>query len=238
MTFKNVHIIGTSHIAKESLKEIEQAFDSLKPGVVAVELDRKRMHALHSKEPQKLRFSDMRHVGLKGYLFAVIGRYVQHKLGNVVGVSPGSEMKLAVSLAQKHKAKVALIDQDIDITLRRFSQALSWREKFRFVGDMFRSLFRRKKAMEELGLKDSELDLSKVPGKELVRKLILHLKRRYPNIHRVLVAERNEVMASNIVKLMHKFSDQPILVVVGAGHEEELLDLIRKKYHLVDVVRP
>ncbi|MFC1723848.1 TraB/GumN family protein [Nanoarchaeota archaeon] len=229
----NLKIIGTSHIAKQSLDEIHTAFASFSPDIVAVELDRKRLHALFSKEEQKISLSDIRHIGFKGYVFALVGRFVQKKLGSAVGVAPGSEMKLAVELAHKNKLKIALVDQDIDKTLQRFSQALTWREKFRFIADMFRGLFNKKRAMEELGIKD--LDLSQVPDKEVIKKMILHLKRRYPSIYKVLVDERNHVMAKNIVKLLHKEPESKILVIIGAGHEEGLQKLIQKKFHLIDV---
>jgi pheromone shutdown-related protein TraB len=230
-------LVGTSHIAKQSLDEIELAFQQHKPGIVAVELDRKRLHSLLSEEKSKVRFSDIQRIGLKGYLFAIIGGWLQRKLGNVVGVKPGSEMKLAVELARKTKAKIALIDQDIEVTLRKFSLRLTWREKFRFLGDLFKSVFFKKKAMEEMGIDPQDLDLSKVPGKELVGKLIKQLEKRYPNVYDVLVRERNVIMANNLSKLMEHEPVEPILAVVGAGHEEEIMEMVKKRGEgKVDVV--
>jgi len=46
------------------------------------------------------------------------------------------------------------------------------------------------------------IDLSKVPEKELIRKLMKQLQQRYPNIYRTLVKERNTVMANNLYKIM------------------------------------
>lgn len=50
-------------------------------------------------------------------------------------------MIAALELAKKHSIKVALIDQDIDVTLAKLSKAISWKEKFNFVVDIFRGLF-------------------------------------------------------------------------------------------------
>jgi pheromone shutdown protein TraB len=176
-------------------------------------------------------------VGVKGYLFAVIGGYVQRKLGNAVGVMPGSEMKLAVKLAAKNKLKVALIDRDVAITLKRFSQKLSWVERGRFVADIFKGIFFRKKAMAEIGLTDPAVDLSKVPGKELIKKMMKHLEKRYPNIYLVLVHERNRIMSNNLYKMMMREPDTKILAVVGAGHEDAMMEMIKKKFTVkADVV--
>ena len=42
----SILVIGTSHIAKQSIKEIGESFVRIKPEIVAVELDRQRLHGL------------------------------------------------------------------------------------------------------------------------------------------------------------------------------------------------
>ncbi|MBW2967464.1 TraB/GumN family protein [Candidatus Woesearchaeota archaeon] len=229
MRYKNIYLIGTSHIARQSLEEIEAAFNSFHPDVVAVELDKRRLYGLLSDEKTKVSVSDIRRIGVKGYLFALIGGYLQRKLGNIVGVSPGAEMKLAVELARKNNAKIALVDQDIEITLRKLSQRITWTEKFRFVADIFKELFFKKKALKELGISDPRIDLSKVPDKELVKNLIRQFERRYPNVHDVLVTQRNRIMANNLARCVLRQPDDKLLVVIGAGHEEELFELLKKR---------
>lgn len=227
--YRKLTLIGTSHIAKQSLQEIEEAFNRLKPAIVAVELDRRRLHSLLTDEKSKVDFSSIRHIGLKGFLFASVGGWLQRKMGSVVGVAPGSEMKLAVQLARKSHIKIALIDQDIEVTLRKFSQRLTWREKFRFIGDIFKSIFFKKRAMKELGIEDEKVDLAKVPDKKLVDKLIKQLEKRYPNVYDVLVRQRNVFMANNLAKLMHQYPDDIVLAVVGAGHEEDMLKMVKDR---------
>ena len=150
----------------------------------------------------------------------MIGAWAEKKLGKMVGVAPGSEMKKAVMLARKNGKKIAFIDQDIEITLRRFSKALTWREKWRFFIDILKAVFSRKKEID--------FDLSKVPSKDIIKKLIDKVKSRYPNVYKVLIEERNIVMAENLSALMEKNEDKKILAIVGAGHEDEILRLIKK----------
>lgn len=238
MNYRSLRIVGTSHIAQESINDIETAFVQRKPAIVAVELDRRRLHSLFTEEKTGVGLSAIGKIGLKGWMFATIGGWLQRKLGNVVGMKPGSEMKRAVELAKQTNAKIALIDQDIEVTLRKFSARLTWREKFRFLGDLLKSVFFRKRAMKDMGLDTAEFDLSKVPDKVLVQKLIAQLEKRYPNVYDVLVRERNVVMANNLAKLMHQFPDEPVLAVVGAGHEEEIIKLVRKRMEgKADVVK-
>ena len=221
MEYNNLTIIGTSHIAKESLEEVENAIEEKNPDIIAIELDKSRLYSLF-KKPGKIRFYDIKRVGVKGFIFSIIGAWAEKKLGSMVGVAPGSEMKRAVILAKEKGIQIALIDQDIEITLKRFSKSLTWREKWNFIVDIFKGFFSRKK---ELGF---EFDLSKVPSKKVIKQLIEKVRQRYPNIYRVLIEERNLVMAENLKKVMGRHPDKKILAIIGAGHEEEILQLIKK----------
>lgn len=214
-------LIGTSHIAAHSIKEITSTIEEKKPHIVAVELDQRRLHALLTHEKPKITFALLKKVGVKGFAFAVIGSWVQRKLGKLVGVEPGADMLAAVKLAQQHKIPLALIDQDIELTLQRFSKALSWRERFRFFGDLLRALFFQKHELRRLGLE--HLDLTRVPSKDVIKRLTKELHDRYPNIYRVLITERNQVMAKRLYAIMVRYPNVPIVAVVGAGHEDDIV---------------
>jgi pheromone shutdown-related protein TraB len=221
MGYNNLILIGTSHIARQSLKEVADTINKEAPDIVALELDRKRLVALVHGKKGNIRLSDIKQVGLKGFIFSIIGAWAERKLGEYVGVSPGSEMLKAVKLAKKLKIKIALIDQDIEVTLRKFSKALSWKEKWNFLVDIVRGIIFRKKEVE--------FDLTKVPSKKVIEKLTSKVKLRYPNIYRVLVTERNDIMAKNLARLMKHNPDKKIVAIVGAGHEEEMLGIIKKE---------
>jgi len=227
MKYRNLTIIGTSHIAKQSLEEVQKAIEHDHPDIVAVELDKRRMYSLLSNKKNKASILDIKYIGVKGYLFSLIGGYVQKKLGEKVKISPGSEMLAAVKLAKKNKLKIALIDQDILITLRRFSKYFGFREflKILFV-DTFRGMFFREKLIKEYGF--GSFDLKKVPDKQTIKKILIIVKKKYPGLYKVLIEERNEFMAARLINLMGKNEDKNILAVVGAGHEEEIIEIIKK----------
>jgi pheromone shutdown-related protein TraB len=225
-----ITIIGTSHIAEQSVNEIKRAMEA-KPDIVTVELDFGRANALMHGGKSKLSLREIAHIGLKGYLFAIIGQYVQQKLGKVVGISPGSDMKTAMELARKHKIDVAFIDQPIRTTLRNFSKSLSWRERWNFVVDLLKGLIFPKKQIKQLGL--DRFDLSKVPAKEVIKKLVGQMRKRYPNVYKSLVEDRNKYMVKKLVRLVRDHPGKKILCVVGAGHKEGMEELLLK----VDIVR-
>lgn len=220
MQYKNLILLGTSHIAKQSLQDVKKIIEEKKPDIVALELDKRRLYALLHKRKSRISIYDIRVIGLKGFVFSLIGAWAEKRLGEYVGVAPGSEMLTAVRLAKKNKSKIALIDQDIEITLKRFSKTLSWKEKWHFVVDLFKGFVLRKKEVS--------FDLRKVPNKKIVEELVKKVKKRYPNIYNVLIKERNAVMAYNLSRLIQENPDRLILGIIGAGHENDIINLIKK----------
>lgn len=216
VVYKNLVLIGTSHIAKQSIDEVTDNIRKIKPDIIALELDSGRYHALVNKQVGRISFKHIKIIGFKGYLFAKVGEYAEKKLGSFVGVSPGDEMLKASEVGKENNCKIALIDQKIEVTLKRFSKEITWKEKFRFVWDLIKSPFGKK----------IKFDLSKVPDKEFIKQLLEKVKDRYPNFYKVLVTERNKFMAKKLFVLMKNYDK--IIAVVGAGHEVEIIDDIKR----------
>ena len=67
-----VHIVGTSHISKQSLDDIKKEFLDFKPAIICVELDKQRLHTLMSGDQSKVSWKAIRQIGVRGYLFIII----------------------------------------------------------------------------------------------------------------------------------------------------------------------
>ena len=197
---------------------VEKFITRERPDIVAVELDNKRLYTMMSNI--KPSFRDVFHIGIKAFLINIIGAYAENKVGNIVGVKPGSEMKKAIELTRENKLKLSLIDQDINITLKKLSKSITFKVIFRFLWDIIKNIFSKKKEF-------ITFDIRKVPSKEIIDKLIGKIKERYYEIYKVLIEERNEIMAKNLYKLMNKHNDKKIFAVVGAGHEFEIINIIK-----------
>ena len=219
MKYKNLQIIGTSHIAKQSINEVKKHIEKERPEIVALELDQKRLYALFHRKKKSITFSDITRVGVNGFVFSIIGAWAEKQLGKIVGVKPGSEMLTAAKIAKKKNIQLALIDQDIEITLKRLSKEITWKEKFNFLSDIIKAAIFRKKEIE--------FDLTKVPKEDVIKKLISKVKTRYPSIYKVLIKERNAVISKNLFNLMQ--NKKKILAIIGAGHEREVLELIKDR---------
>lgn len=219
-----IKIIGTSHIAKHSAKEIEETFFEFQPDIIAVELDMRRLQSLRNPNNQSLPLSLVQQIGLTGYIFASIGKAMQKKLGNIVKVEPGVDMLTAVKLAEQHHKQLKLVDQDVLVTMRHLSKKFTWKEKLRVVRDIFSSG------------KKYNIRLDRVPDKKVIEQLIGMMKERYPSLYHVLIVERNIVMARNLDMIVRRNPGKKILLVIGAGHDEDLRNRLKVMERIADII--
>lgn len=206
-----VFIIGTSHISRSSVREVSDEIRRQRPAVVALELDIRRAHALTTK-PRSPGLGDIRLIGVRGFLLAWVGYWLQRRLGRMAGIEPGSELRAALETAHEVGASIAFIDQDISVTLQRLARELSWKEKFRMLWELFLG--------ERL-----RIDVEK-PSRTSVRKLVSVMRKRYPAVHRVLIDERNRYMARRLAEISG--SGMSVVAVVGLGHKEGIERILKK----------
>lgn len=220
MKYGNLTIIGTSHIAAESTRNVRETILTEKPDIVAVELDHARIHALFSGEKPRISVAMLRLMGITGFLFFLIGGFLQRRLGKLIGAVPGQEMKTAVEVAKQNGIRVALIDQPLNITMNNIS-AIKAGEKLKLIRDLFLGITGLEK-------EHAQIDLTKTPSKSFVDMAMKKVKERYPGLYKALVADRNEYMAHMLARIMKIEPQSRIVAVVGAGHEKEIIRALKK----------
>ena len=208
-------IIGTAHVSKKSVLEVRETIEREKPDIVAVELDHNRYKGMMDPDAgdSEISFKDVLKPGQSFYylLYGFLA-YVQRKMGEQLGVPPGSEMKAAVEEAHQIGAGVALIDRDIQVTFKRFLAKLSFTEKlkmaYRIVKDM---LFGNEKEMK--------IDMNNITDSDVVTAMIEEFRHLSPTAASVLIDERDAYLAGNILRTVQAAGPgKKIVAVIGAGH--------------------
>jgi pheromone shutdown-related protein TraB len=219
-----ITIVPTSHIARESIRAIRETIEKEGPDCIAVELDPGRYQALQEGEGSML--EALRALGPATFLFYYVLKKMQDSLGRAVGMVPGSDMLEAVRISKEKGIGLALIDRDIADTFLRI-KVIPAKEKLRLLALAF-------KAAVGLGISSKikkpgkeTIDLSKVPPEKVVEEAMDLLKEQFPQLHRILVEERNLYMARRILDLSK--GCQSMVVVVGAGHAKGIRELLEKK---------
>ncbi len=215
-----IYLVGTSHIAKESLSKVKKAIEDKKPDCVAVELDAVRFHALKNKRKRKTK---VKLPILQKLIFALMQK-MQERLSQETNIFPGQEMLDAISLAEKQDIPYVFIDQNINITISRLMSEMGFFSKIKFLFYLLIGFI----GIPIPGIMASkEFDLNKVPEKDFIDEAMVELKAAFPAIYKVLVADRNKFMAKNIRKLGEKHDN--VVVVVGAGHVKGIGKILEKE---------
>ena len=216
----NIYVLGTSHISIESIKEVKSTFKEFNPDIIALELDPLRFQALLARKQKRSITKETQFFGIKGFLLTLVLGYIEKKLGQKVKIKPGTEMLTAIKLAKENKKEIALIDQNIKLTVNNLSK-ISFREKSRVFFDILRIPFVRGKKVK--------IDLTKVPKDEFIEKILKEIKIRYPEIYKALIGDRNKVLAKNLNNLKTEKDGKKILAIIGAGHKKEVERLIKNE---------
>lgn len=213
MAPESLEIIGTAHVSEKSIEKVRNTILEKYPDVVAVELDVNRYHNLlnekHGKtEKKEFQIKEL----IKGdqlTLFLVSGflSYMQRKIGDDVGVKPGSEMIAAIDAAEEVGAKIALIDRDISITLNRALNKMSFIEKMKFIYGLIASFFSKDEEIE---------DIESITEGDALQEVMGYFQEMSPKAFDVLVTERDAYMA----KMLLDINEENVVAVVGAGHKE------------------
>jgi pheromone shutdown-related protein TraB len=213
---REITLIGTAHVSRESISEVNRGIRETKPDVVCVELDQGRYNSISQKENwEKLNIAKVIKEG-KGFLLIanLVLAGFQRRLGNELGVKPGEEMKTAVETADELGIPYVLCDRDVQITLRRAWARCNLWSKCKLLAALFSSAFSTEKLNEtEIeGLKKhSELD-------GMMSELAAYL----PGVKETLIDERDRYLAAKIwtAGSPELSAAEPCrkTAVVGAGH--------------------
>ncbi len=203
----NLRLLGTAHISSKSVEAVKEQIEDFKPDIVAVELCKSRYDSLVSG--RRLDKEGLLKVIKEGKAPLVLIQSLlaaeQRKLGLDEGQQPGAELLEAVKLSEDLGLQVELIDRDIQVTLRRAWRKMKFREKIKILFSM-------------LGEDEDEIDVDLdeiLENRDILTDLMNELKEFSPGAGEVLIDERDEYLAQNILNIE---SDRRILAVVGAGH--------------------
>lgn len=204
-------IVGTAHVSEKSVQEVVSKIEEVRPDIVAVELCPARYRALTGQEEEKeIKISELLSGGkLYFFLVQLFLAYLQRKIGDEMGVKPGSEMLAAIETAKRTGARVALVDRDVGITIQRFWSAMGFWGKVKLAGSLIPA------AIGWGG--EEEIDIDNITQEDIVSQMIGEFRKISPGAANALVDERDAFLARNLILLSKQGR---VLAVVGAGHRE------------------
>lgn len=205
---REIILLGTAHVSKESIKQVEDVIRAEKPDCVCVELDDARYKTLTSEQTwQEINIAKVLKEG-KGFLLLanLVLASFQKRLGSNIGVKPGFEMKAAITTAEELNIRTELADRPIHITLKRAWAKSGFLGRAKLLAALLSSAFSNEK------LDESEIEVLK--NKSAMDNMMKEMADYLPNIKEVLIDERDKYLASKIWEA----KGEKTVAVLGAGH--------------------
>lgn len=211
---KQLYLIGTAHVSKNSAELVESKIHEIKPDVVCIELDEQRFNSI--KNRNKYENIDIFKIIKNKQLFFFIGQFImasfQKKISEKTGSRPGEEFIRAIDVSESEGIPLALIDRNIGTTLKRAWRLTPLRHKFRFMGSL---LFSDNDEFENL-------DIEQLKKSDAIETLVKSFAEELPETKKVLIDERDLYLAYGIQK---NLADKTV-AVVGAGHVPGILKFL------------
>lgn len=157
---------------------------------------------------------------------------------NQAGFNPGEEFVVAVQEGRKIGADIVLGDRDVEVTLRRLTQALAATDLNKLLNpdsDFERNMKELMPGGNELPpstgdpdafKKDMTTFVESIKSRENVRKIMAELKEVAPALVEVMLTERDTYMATGLDTL-NQYS--VIVAVMGIAHQDGVENNLQQK---------
>ena len=205
---KEIILVGTAHVSKESAQLVGGVIESEKPDTVCIELCEARYQSIRQKE--KWLDTDIIKVIKEKKSFLLLSNLLlasfQKRIADKFDIVPGAEMIKAIDAAEAVGARIHLADRNIRITLAKTWRAMGLWGKIKLLFHLLLSLGE----IEEI----TEKDIEKMQQQDVLESLLADVGKSLPVLRDILIDERDQY-------LTHKIRTAPghkIVAVVGAGH--------------------
>ncbi|MGB5745667.1 MAG: TraB/GumN family protein [Desulfobacterales bacterium] len=205
---KQVILIGTAHVSRESAQQVRQVIQEENPDTVCVELCQSRYQSIRQKE--RWQETDIVKIIKEKKTFLLLSNLLlasfQKRIAKKLDIKPGQEMIAAIETAKEMDAEIHLADRDIRTTLSRTWRAMGLWSKIKLLFQLMLSLGEVEEIKEE--------DIEKMKNEDVLETLLAEVGKSLPVLKDILIDERDQYLAKKI----RTAPGQKIVAVVGAGH--------------------
>ncbi|MBN1930382.1 MAG: TraB/GumN family protein [Desulfobacterales bacterium] len=217
---KEIILVGTAHVSKESTELVTSIIEKEKPDTVCVELCPSRYQSIRQKN--KWQETDIIKVIKEKKAFLLLTNLLlasfQKRIAEKLDVKPGEEMIRAIETGEAIGAEIHLADRDIRITLSRIWRIMGLWDKLKLIFQIFLSFGNIDDIHEE--------DIERMKQEDILQTLLADIEKSLPILKNILIDERDQYLSQKI-KTAH---GNKIVAVVGAGHVPGI-----KKYLNTDI---
>ncbi|MGY8655130.1 MAG: TraB/GumN family protein [Verrucomicrobiia bacterium] len=212
-------LVGTAHISKQSTELVRRVIEEEKPDTVCVELDQRRYETI--SKPNQWDKLNLLQIIKKKQLPTLIVQLVlssyQKRMGEQLGVLPGTELLEATRVAEENGIPFELCDRDVGITLKRAWRNTGVFKRMWLMSSLLAGMFDKVEVTEE--------QIQAIKDQDALTEMLNDIGEAAPSMKAALIDERDEYMAEKIRSAKGK----KIVAVVGAGHVKGMLERFKQE---------
>ncbi len=204
---KEILLIATAHVSKESVELVKQVILEERPDSVCIELDEDRYQNLMN--PKAWEDTDLVKIIKShrvGFLVAnlILGSY-QRKMASKLKTAVGGEMLQGIESARDTGAELVLADRNIKTTFLRIWRKLNFFDKMKLLVSFLYTA-------DEEEITDQTLqDLMK---EDMLEAALAGMRKQFPKIGQILISERDQYLANKIKEA----PGNKVVAVLGGAH--------------------
>lgn len=219
---KEIILIGTAHVSKQSADLVKEVIETERPDSVCIELDDQRYKAIleGAKWKETDIFKVIKEKKATLLLMNLALSSFQKRLAKEFGTNAGQEMLQGIQSAQEVGANLVLADRDIQITFSRIWHNVGFWGKCKLLMEIIVSIFDDESISEE--------EMEKLKSEDMLNGMLKDFTESFPKLKAPLIDERDQYLSQ-------KIKDAPgdkIVAVLGAAHVPGIQKEIYKDHDL------
>ncbi|WP_027964979.1 TraB/GumN family protein [Halalkalibacillus halophilus] len=205
---KEVILIGTAHVSKQSAEQVKEVIEAEQPDSVAVELDEQRYQSVRDDNKWKNMniFKVIKEKKATLLLMNMMISSFQNRVAKQFGIKPGQEMIQGVESAEEIGAELVLADRNIQTTFSRIWRSIGISGRAKLMLSVIFSIFNRETISEE--------ELERMKSQDMLNTVMHEFTEAFPRLKKPLIDERDQYLAQKI----REAPGNKVVAVLGAAH--------------------
>lgn len=218
MNDKEIILIGTAHVSKQSAEQVKEVIEAEKPDSVCIELDEARYQSIKEGNSWKDMdiFKVIKEKRATLLLMNLAISSFQKRMAKQFGINAGQEMIQGMESAEEIGAELVLADRNIQITFARIWGNLGLKGKSILLTQIMASIFSK----EEI----SEAELEKMKQQDTINAMLQEFTEHFPRLKKPLIDERDQFLSQKIKTA----PGDKVVAVLGAAHVPGITKEIEK----------
>lgn len=219
---KEIILIGTAHVSKQSAEQVKVVIEAEQPDSVCVELDEQRYQSILDGNKWKDMdiFKVIKEKKATLLLMNLALSSFQKRMANQFGINAGQEMIQGIESAKETGAELVLADRNIQTTFARIWNNVGLWGKAQLLTQVIASIFSKETISEE--------ELEKMKSQDMIHSVLKEFTESFPRLKVPLIDERDQYLAQKIKEA----PGNKIVAVLGAAHVPGITEEIKKDHDL------